>query len=133
MSNFIKALFLLIATVYFINCSDRSITPEFKDAGSTLNNLKTTYNCETIEFENWKPDDAKDSTLTVCLINSKALPSIPKENQLEHMKLIATQIKKALKNPELFNSYYVIFVKKEGALFVSRSHTSGVTIRSQDL
>ena len=134
--NYSKKLLISAILICFLSCRNKdSKTPEFADQGSTINMLKSAYKCENIEFENWEDDDARDSTLTICLINSKSVPDIVEPDaDIEQLKVIARQIKKSLKKPEMYKSYYVIFVKREGNfLFGSDAHTTGSDIPAKEL
>jgi hypothetical protein len=108
--------------------------PQFKDGGNTVKKLKDEYNCEAVEFENWEEDDAIDSSLTVCLVNSKRVSPANQEQTFNQLKAIASTIKNALKYPERYNSYYIIFVKRENVLgMATSSHTAGATIQAKEL
>lgn len=112
------------------------------DSGSTvprqtLKKLKNTYQCDSIEIEltNWEEDDAAESTLTVCLINSKAIPPSGADDSYQELVKIASQIKEALKKPKKYNSYYIIFVSRQkhspGTTF--DAHTLGANIPASEL
>src|SRR5690348_6937222 len=74
--------------------------PQFKDGGVTVKKLKDEFNCEAIEFENRGENDANDSTLTICLINSKKLSPENEEQTLNQIRAVASNIKNALRHPE---------------------------------
>ena len=124
MSDLIRVLFLLV--ICFSGCSNNtSVPPDFNDGGKALENLKITYQCESIEFENWEDDDAVDSALTICLINSQILSSVKStEQKWEHLIAVASQIKQCLKYPEKYKSYEVIFVERKGFSLSGRSLNS---------
>jgi hypothetical protein len=106
-----------------------SLPPAFNDGGKTADSLQKAYNCETIEYENWEDDDATDSTLTVCLINSTKVPLHQPDDSVDHLVNIAALFKKAVKHPERYTGYYIIFVKESKAgIFSTRSHTMGGVI-----
>lgn len=108
--------------------------PEFRDGGKTMDSLRKVYNCEAIEYENWEDDDASDSSLTVCFINSNKVPSGDVDQSYNQLRAIASQIKKAVKYPALYKSYYIIFVNRENVLGVTMgSHTAGANILSSEL
>ena len=69
--------------------------PEFNDNGKTIDSLIKAYNCESVEYDNWKVSDATDSCLTVGLINSSKIPknSSNPEKDVEQFKGIASSIK----------------------------------------
>lgn len=148
MRNVIKLTFILVVTICSYSFSSKNSTqlnnlhlnntdttsrpPEFKDDGKTVASLMKAYNCEAIEYENWGDDDATDSSLTICLINSNKVPTGDQSDS--QLKDIALQIKKAVKHPEMYRSYYIIFVKREnhsGTIF--SSHTTGSNILSKEL
>lgn len=88
--------------------------PEFVDNGKTIDSLKKVYDCENIEFNNWEVSKAEDSCLNVCLINSTKISSILNLNSdVDLTKEIASAIKKQLVKPAQYNSFYIIFIKKE--------------------
>jgi len=150
MNKIIKPVFLLAIFVFVTsltspvssqqNNSNQNIPdtsskpPAFKDGGKAAERLKTVYECEGIEFENWGDHDAADSTLTVCLINSKRVPTGGVEDIMKRLKAIARQMKSAVKYPANYKSYYIIFVKRETHFGETmRSHTQGADIASKDL
>jgi hypothetical protein len=132
----IKCLFLLTivvltaSTLNHVSSQQNNLTskpPAFKDGGKTIERLKTVYKCRSIEFENWEEDDASDFTLTVCLINSKKVPT--GHGNEKELETIARQIKNAVRYPEKYRSYYIIFVKRETHFGItSSSHTAGADI-----
>lgn len=134
-------IFSTISLFYFSCASNNTkskinaLEPEFVDNGKTIDSLIKLYKCESIEYENWDENDALDSCLTVCLINSKILPSNnnPEESS-NQLKGIALSIKKALVVPQIYNSYYIIFVKKE-KVFGSelKIHSDGMKIPNTEL
>ena len=132
---FINRITLILSVLFsFVSCSDNSMPPTFKDGNNTISGLQSKYKCEGIEFENWEDDDKTDSTLTICLINSSALPSTAVDQSYLVLKEIATQVKHAVKRPELYKSYYVIFVKKQNSFWMeSRAHTMGSDFNTKDL
>lgn len=108
--------------------------PQFKDGGVIVKKLKDEFNCEAIEFENRGENDANDSTLTICLINSKKLSPENEEQTLSQIRAVASNIKNALRHPERYNAYHVIFVKREKALSATmNAHTAGATISAKEL
>jgi len=143
----IKPFFFLIIFLCFYNCSSNrtknkelpnNVTkirqPEFLDNGRTVDSLKRVYNCESIEYENWEDDDATDSSLTICLVNSNRVPSSNINDTYSQFKEIASQIKQSLAKPESYKSYYIIFVKIDTVNgIVSKSHTAGSDIPSTNL
>lgn len=135
MNNSRTTLFLLVSSFFIFGCNHiSSVKPAFKDGDRTLHNLISKYQCENIEFENWTSDDLKDSTLTICLINSKTFHRMSPDSSLEEFKSVASQIKHSLEKPDAYNSYYVIFVKKEGNfVWQTRNHSAGSDIPSSDL
>jgi hypothetical protein len=112
----IRVLVVSVMTICFSGCfhDTSSVPPKFNDGGKALEKLKITYQCESIEFENWEDDDAADSALTICLINSKMLSCVKSDQEkYEHLVAVAAQIKGSLKYPEKYKSYDVVFVKRE--------------------
>lgn len=135
MNYFIKLSFILAVSICFYSCYFKgSRPPEFVDGGETINSLQRTYNFQSIEYENWEDDDATDSSLTICFINSILVPSGDVDESYKQLKGIVSQIRKSLKKPEKYKSYYVIFVKRDnhsGLIF--NSHTTGADIPSEEL
>ena len=109
--------------------------PKFVDNGKTIDSLIKTYNCESVEYDNWKDNDATDSCLTVCLINSSKVPkSSDPENDANELKGIASSIKNSLAKPQTYNSFYIIFVKKENMNGeIIKVHSAGMEIPSSAL
>jgi len=73
--------------------------------------------------------------LTVCLINSSKVPksSNPAEDG-KQLKGIASSIKNSLANPQKYNSFYIIFVKKENVNGEEiKVHSAGMEIPSSAL
>ena len=133
-----KVSFFLAASLCFYSCFFKSSqSPSFQDADQTLKKLKNTYQCESIEIEleNWEEDDVAESTLTVCLINSKAVPSGDADASYQELVKIASQIKESLKKPKKYKSYYIIFVTRRktspGSTF--DAHTLGAMIAASEL
>jgi hypothetical protein len=113
---------------------NKSIEPDFKDGGLAVKRLQQQWRCERIDFENWEDDDAVDSSLTICLINSHSVPNPTSDKSVEILRTIAREIMQSLQHPEKYKSFYVIFVKEEGSgLSAIRSHTLGGDIRKSDL
>ncbi len=109
--------------------------PEFVDNGKTVDSLKKVYNCESIDYENWGDKKETDSCLTVCLINSSIVPLVDNADK-QHLQLkeIASTIKKSLTKPQIYKSFYIIFIEKVkvgGEEF--KVHSLGGEIRSKDL
>lgn len=135
-------LILSTISLFFFSCASNNtksemmtLEPDFADKGKTIDSLIKSYKCENIEYENWDKNDAVDSCLTVCLINSKILPSNNNpEKSSNQLKGIALSIKKALVVPQIYNSYYIIFVKKE-KVFGSelKIHSDGMKIPNTEL
>ena len=106
-----------------------ALTPQFRDNGKTIDSLKSVYNFEGIEYENWEDDDATDSSLTVSFINSKKLPSKDIDEGVKEFKAIASSIHKSIVDTSKYNSYYIIFVKKDTiGNMVNGSHTAGMDV-----
>ena len=126
MKKITRALLLLFIPFYFISCNyDPSIPPEFKDGNATVDQLKSQWKCEAIEFENWEEDDPVDSSLTICLINSKSVPDFQTDGSRGELEKIASQIRSSLSKPEKYRSYYVVFLEQEGIIWRSRVHKYG--------
>ena len=143
----IKLLFFPIILFCFYNCSSngtknkessnnitKSRQPEFLDNGRVVDSLKRVYNCQSIEYENWEDDDATDSSLTICFVNSNRVPSDKVDDSHNQFIGIASQIKHSVAKSESYKSYYVIFIKVD-TLFgmVRKSHTAGSVIPSKIL
>ena len=138
MSHLLKTLLFFIISSSLVSCEPwQSHKPNFKDGGATLANLKREYHCESLEFENWRREDVNDSTLTVCLINSKLAASLQAkkiELQVEQLKQIARRIRSVVEKPSRYKSYYIIFVQKEGTFpFETKVHSLGMDIANEDL
>src|SRR3954468_24603551 len=86
-------LILAIPLCLFACQWNKSIEPAFKDGGLTVRNLKDEWKCERIDFENWEGDDARDSSLTICLINSNSVPNPRSDNSMAILKMIAAEVK----------------------------------------
>jgi len=129
-----KFIFLLSGILLF-SFYNAAAQPAFNDNGKTMDILKKVYNCEAIEYENWTEDDATDSCLTVCLVNSDKVPSKSNlEELVNQLKHIALSVKSALVTPEDYNSFYIIFVKKEIVFGnITRSHSAGGVIPGAEL
>jgi hypothetical protein len=135
---------LLTISLCFYNCSgtytkNKELAtmgqPEFVDNGKTVDSLKKVYNCESIDYENWGDKKETDSCLTVCLINSSIVPLVDNADK-QHLQLkeIASTIKKSLTKPQIYKSFYIIFIEKVkvgGEEF--KVHSLGGEIRSKDL
>lgn len=137
MKSKIQSIFPFILAISFSSCSIKeqpSIAPKFTDNGKTIDSIVVEYSADSIEFENWEEDDAYDSSLTICLINSKKQISKDIDTRVQDFKLIASRIKKSLANTTKYKSYYIIFVKSEKTEFTSiRSHTAGMDIPVEQL
>ena len=108
--------------------------PQFNEGGTTVKKLKDEFNCEAIEFENWGDNDTHDSTLTVCLINSKKVAPADTEQTRNQLRAVASNIKNALKYPQRYNAYYIIFVKREKLMgVITNAHTAGATFATREL
>lgn len=127
----LNTLFLLLF-ITFYGCSgkeQRSIKPNFSDNGKVIDSIKKAYQAQVIEYENWEADDSKDSTLTVCIVNSKKLPSKDPDIASQEFKSIASVIRNSLLDNTNYKSYYIIFVKTDtSGLMQVRSHTAGADI-----
>lgn len=127
----LNTLFLLLF-ITFYGCSGKeqpSIKPKFSDNGKAIDSIKNAYLAQVIEYENWEADDSKDSTLTVCIVNSKKLPSKDPDIASQEFKRIASVIRNSLLDNTNYKSYYIIFVKTDtSGLMQVRSHTAGADI-----
>lgn len=137
MQNQISILVISALTLLFCSCGGgelRSIPPKFSDNGKVIDSIKNAYSAEAIEFENWGDDDATDSTLTVCLINSKKLPAQDNDSSDQVFKGLASVIRRSLTDNTRYNAYYIIFVKvNDQSGFQTRSHTAGMKVPVMDL
>lgn|GEM_PF-2141858 len=131
----ISLMIIFIITITYCSCSDKnkrnsertSAAPRFNDNGNTIDSLKSAYSFETVEYENWEDDDTIDSSLTVCFINSKKVLHADFDARLTEFKAIAASLRKSVAEPNLYNSYYIIFVKRDTTNgIVSESHTAGM-------
>ena len=140
----IRLFFLLTVSLCFYNCSNngtkskefiKNRQPDFVDNGKTVDSLIKVYNCESIEYNNWEDNDATDSCLTVCLINSNKVPSGDNVNgNVNQLKGIALSIKNSLAKPENYNSLYIIFVKKDNVNGLeTKNHSAGMKIPTTEL
>ncbi len=142
----IKSFYFLTLSLCLYNCygNDKKTKdsttavvnqPQFLDGGKTVDSLIKVYNCEGIEYDNWEEKKPTDSCLTVCFINStKVPPATDFENSIGSLEKIASVIKRSLKKPQDYKSYYIIFIKKEtknGMIF--RTHSNGMKIPSTEL
>ena len=139
-----RLFYVLTISLCFYNCSNNHTKnkevatigqPEFLDNGKTIDSLIKAYNCESIEYDNWKDNDANDSCLTVCLINSNKVPSGGDvDENANQIKEIALSVKKVLVKPQNYNSYYIIFVKKDKVNGLeTKAHSAGMEIPSTAL
>jgi len=94
-----------------------------------MDSLKSVYNFEGIEYENWEDDDATDSSLTVSFINSKRLPSKEIEASVDEFKAIASSIHRSIVDTGKYKSYYIIFVTRDTiGTMVNGAHTAGMDV-----
>lgn len=108
-------------------------SPSFIDKGKAIDSLKTVYNCEAIEYNNFD-ETQSDACLTVCLINSTNVPSSTNTDQLGRtLKGIANIIYLKLSNPSDYKSVYIIFVKKyiENGMTIN-VHTTGMELLTSE-
>jgi len=106
-----------------------TLTPQFRDNGKTIDSLKSVYNFEEVEYENWEDDDATDSSLTVSFINSRKLPSKDMEASVAEFKTIASSIHRSVVDTSKYKSYYIIFVTRDTVgNGVNGSHTAGMDV-----
>lgn len=131
-SKFSSITFILLLFIGLYGCSGKeqpSIKPKFSDNEKVIDSIKNTYQAQVIEFENWEADDATDSTLTVCIVNSKKMPSKDPEIASKEFNSIASVIRNSLLDNTSYKSYYIIFVKTDTAgLMQTRSHTAGAEV-----
>jgi hypothetical protein len=144
MTTRFRLIYPLAFSLCFFNCTNNDIKnkrtvelgePLFNDNGNAIDNLRKEYDCENIEYENWGEKKATDSCLTVCLINSTKV-STPTNigESVSQFRAIALTIKNALAVPQAYKCYYIIFLKKENNNgLVTKSHLSGMEIKSSDL
>lgn len=131
--KFFLAIAVISVVLYLCN-QKKTYQPAFTDSGKAVNELINKYQCEKIEFENWEDDDLEDSSLTICLINSKYKFAIEPDKSLGELESVASAIKKVVVHPEKYNSYYVIFVdRRKNFLLESNSHKYGGEIPSSQL
>lgn len=132
MQSEISLILSVFLAISFSTCSVKekpSIAPQFIDNGKTIDSIKMEYSAENIEFENWEEDDSFDSSLTICLVNSKGLFSKGIDPKVQEFKSIASRIRNSLANKTKYKTYYIIFVKSEKSGFSStRLHTAGMDI-----
>jgi hypothetical protein len=135
-----KILILCLLSVFYFSCSQENKkgttnTPIFADNAATIDSLQAHYQCESIEYKNWKVNADADSCLTVEFINSTRVPfSNIKDGNPHPLEEIAASIKASLANPQQYNSYYIVFVKRMmGNGEVVKSHTLGMEILSEEL
>lgn len=103
--------------------------PLFKDDGKTIDSLRHVYSFKEVEYENWEDDDAVDSSLTVCFINSEKLPAEDIEASVAEFNGIASSIRNAIAEPDEYKSYYIIFVKRDGDYLTTiSSHRAGMDV-----
>lgn len=139
-----RLFFFLVISICFYDCSNHTTKsnewamnkpPQFLDNNKTSDSLNVAYSCEGIEYENWAEEDAKDSCLTVSLINSNKIPSGNIDTVGEQFRRIALSIQKSLVKPQAYRSYNIIFVKKitepDGSII--KVHSSGMEISNRNL
>ena len=112
MKSFFRIFYMLTISLCFCNCSNHDTKsnevvaarqPDFVDNGKAVDSLKKVYSCESIEYDNWKDNDASDSCLTVCLINSNKVVLSPHiagwthESNYKMSKIIAEKMIEVLK------------------------------------
>jgi len=123
---------IILLFIGLYGCSGKeqpSIKPKFSDNEKVIDSIKNAYQAQVIEFENWESDDATDSTLTVCIVNSKKLPSKDPDIALKEINSIASDIRNSLLDKTSYKSYYIIFVKTDTVgLMQTRSHTAGADV-----
>jgi hypothetical protein len=123
---------IILLFIGLYGCSGKeqpSIKPKFSDNEKVIDSIKNAYQAQVIEFENWEADDATDSTLTVCIVNSKKLPSKDPDIALKEINSIASDIRNSLLDKTSYKSYYIIFVKTDTVgLMQTRSHTAGADV-----
>jgi hypothetical protein len=137
MQNQISILVISALTLLFCSCGGgelRSIPPKFSDNGKVIDSIKNAYSAEAVEFENWGDGDATDSTLTVCLINSKRLSAQDNDSSVQVFKALASVIRRSLTDNTRYKSYYIIFVKSTRQSGIEyRSHSDGMKVLVEDL
>ena len=108
--------------------------PVYIDNGKTIDSLEKVYNSEGIEYDHWDIDNS-DSCLNIGFINSDKVPSFKDVNEtVRKYKAIASSIKKALANPGNYNSYNIIFIKKEKGIGGDvRIHSAGMQLKNKEL
>lgn len=131
-SKFLSITLILLLFIGIYGCSGKeqsSIKPKFSDNEKVIDSIKNAYQAQVIEFENWEADDATDSTLTVCIINSKKLPSKDPNIASKEFNSIAFDIRNSLLDNTIYKLYYIIFVKTDTTgLMQIRSHTAGADV-----
>lgn len=140
-----RLICFLSISLFFFNCSGNIeikpeakesatfVTTQFSDNGKTIDSIVKAYNCEGVEYNNWTENDATDSCLTVCLINSTKVPSSGNINN-PVFTAMATAIKKSLAKPQDYNSYYIIFVNKDSVNGAEiKVHSAGMQIQNSEL
>ena len=113
MRNAVAIIFAMISCILLVSCGmEESNPPEFNDGGNAVKTMQKEWKCEGIEFS--QPDDAsRDSALTIRIVNSKSVANTPSGERFEQAKLIASQIRHALLNPERYSEYNITWVKEE--------------------
>ena len=121
--------------IFRANTIDKTdLKPEFKDNGKMIDSLKSVYNFEAIEYNNWDKNNAKDSSLTVSFINSKKLPSKNIDSSFNEFKAIAASFHRLIVNPGKYKSYYIIFVTRQIIRNDTISiHTAGMDVLVEEL
>lgn len=128
--------FLSILCISKISCTSNTeknqtvavvAAPSYKDNGKTIDSLIKIYNCQAVEYDNWKVDGNIYSCLNIGLLNSTKVPNNPNpDSAAVEFTGIARAIKNALVNPEKYKSYYIIFVATDGMFM--KSHASGMEV-----
>ena len=140
MRNLFTIFFTIVLSLSLSSCTSdnksksketntSTLTPQFRDNGKTIDSLKSVFNFEGVEYENWEDDDATDSSLTVSFINSRKLPSKDIEANVNEFKAIASSIHRSIVDTSKYKSYYIIFVKRDTiGNVVNGSHTAGMDV-----
>ena len=108
-------LILAFSTVYLSSCtSTQSYMPELNaNQKAIADSINSKYGFENIEITGKKMSGSggNHTSLTVKFINGKNIPS-DEDKQTTIAKELAKSIRKALKNPNEFESYIILFVTR---------------------
>jgi low affinity Fe/Cu permease len=128
---------LIYFTAILLSCTTTTTkikNPEFSDQAKVQNELSSLVKAENINLSGKEIiiNKKSSSELEVSIINGQNIPS-DNDKQKAFEKLIAVCIKKNLKNPNEFESYKILIVKKTENNGVKNQSWTGNTFKASDL